>query len=353
MKTLVVGAGPTGLTTALELARLGMEVDIIDKRSNPSGYSRAVGILPHSLALLKPSGATDALLQEGRKINSFRAVFENGHTFDIPIETLPGDDRFILALPQDKTETILASHLEKLGYSVRYSTTLTDLSEQEEKVHAQFNETITGIYDYVVACDGIRSTCREILDLPFPGTILPAPWSIADVELEHWNYTTSFNLCLQPGGIVAIVVPIAEKRVRIISNTENAIHHVSIPLQIKKVRREGSFNITVAHMENFRHGRVLFAGDAAHAHSPVGGRGMNLGIADAVDAAKRIAEGEFESYGPERLEASKHAIKISERGRKFLTNPSPLIRFAARLGFRTISSIRLLRKFFVSNFIME
>ncbi len=353
MKLLVVGAGPTGLVAALELRRLGINADLIEKRKDASGFSRAVGILPKSMELLKPSGATDLITKEAVTIKAARFLWKERHLATVPLEPEAGDERSILGLAQDRTETALANRLEAFGGGVSYNSELTGLEISEDGVSVSVNGKPAGSYDYVIAADGIGSQIRKLLKLDFPGLTVPEQWSIADVSLDQWDYPATFNLCMKPDGKVLVMVPLEPRRIRFVSNTADALAEVPFPLQIAEIHRQGNFHIQVRRMEHFNHGRVLFAGDAAHAHSPVGGRGMNLGIADAADLAARMAAGNPQTYGPDRERAAQYAIDISERGRKFMTNKSNLVRLLARAGIVSMAKIGPLRRYFVSNFLLE
>ncbi len=184
MKVLIVGAGPAGLTTAVELARRGTVGDVIDRRESESGFSRAVGILPASLDILRPSGVTDKLLAEGLKVREARIFRHSTLVLALPIRVSGADDEFLLCLAQDRTETHLREALSELGGSVRYGTELVRLRQDANKVAVEMLDGTTAEYDYVVGADGVLSATRESLNIDFRGHDLPETWSIADVEAE-------------------------------------------------------------------------------------------------------------------------------------------------------------------------
>ncbi len=346
MKVLIVGAGPAGLTTAVELARRGIVSDVIDLRESGSGLSRAVGILPASLEILKPSGVTGKLLAEGMKFRQVHIYRHSSLALALPLKVSGADDEFILALAQDRTETILRDVLSELGGTVRYGTELVDLCQDANKVTVEMRVGDKAKYDYVVGADGVRSTTRELLNIDFRGHDLPETWSIADVDAEGWPNTNAFTVCQLRGGKVVVVAPLEPKRFRVISNTEDALAALPLKLNVTNIRRAGEFKISIRQAAQYGVGRVFLVGDAAHCHSPVGGRGMNLGIADGADLARRMAEGGLVGYGEARHKAGKEIIAGSEALRKVITSRNPITRALVLAVLRTASFLPALQRQF-------
>ncbi|WP_339714905.1 FAD-dependent oxidoreductase [uncultured Sneathiella sp.] len=345
-RVLVVGAGPTGLTAAVELNRRGVEVEIIDKRAEGSGLSRAVGITPQSLCLLYPSGVTDKLLAEGIHFREARIYRRSELGLTLPIRATPpkyGYD-FILGLPQDRTEALLRETVEEAGVKVRFSTELTGLKEEESGVLATVADGKSERYDYVLGADGVHSTTRKLLDIPFPGHDLPETWSIADVNAKDWPHPETLTLCQLSRGGVVVAVPLATDRYRVISNRPDALRQLPLEMDVTKIRREGEFTISIRQVPTYNRGLVYLAGDAAHSHSPVGGRGMNVGIADAAEFAKRLAEGSLEGYSAARHREGAKVIAGSERVRKIVTSTSPMTRRLFRLALKAAALLPPVRR---------
>ena len=348
-KILIVGAGPTGLTAAVELARHGIIADIIDKRDAASTWSRAVGILPSSQRLLEPSGVTAKLLQAGIHVRGINAYYKGRKTMSAPFNT---EQPTLIALPQDETETILRESFEEYGGRVTYSFELTSLSQTENSVLVEFDNDDQTSYDYVIGADGINSKVRESQNISFDGFVVPDEWSIADIELEDWENPDRFSIFINDDGIVAIVVPIGTDRYRVIANRPDALKRLPIPINITKIRREGNFHISVKQAASYQKGRVFLAGDSAHCHSPVGGRGMNLGMADAVDLARRFAQNDLTDYSTVRHAAGKEILELTERGRKIVSSKNPFLKGAIRMAFTVIDKSRSLQKR-VTNLILD
>ena len=150
-----------------------------------------------------------------------------------------------------------------------------------------------------------------------------------------WPYRDRFAGFLLPGGEVTVVVPMAPDRYRVVSSLPEALASMPMPMAVDRVIREASFTIEVKLAETFRKGNVFLAGDAAHAHSPVGGRGMNHGIADACDLAARLIEGQQDGYEAARRPLAEQAIAVTERARKMLQSTGA----ARRLLLTTMAAI--------------
>ncbi|MSU89481.1 NAD(P)-binding protein [Rhodobacteraceae bacterium 2CG4] len=324
-EVLIVGAGPTGLTAAVELARRGVLPRVIERRDALSPLSRAVGLLPASMEILEAGGAAAAIRAEAVALR--RAVFHRGAR---PVATLPlrpGDGRRLLALPQDRTEAHLLAAFERRGGRVEFGRALEALEQDADGVRVVIGGR-QGRVARVLGADGAHSTVRAALGLPFDGLTLDGDWSIADVDSPDWPLPEDFAIYLLPGGDACIVVPLAAGRYRVIATGPEALPMLPVPMTVARLRRAGAFRIMVRQVPEYGRGAVQLAGDAAHVHSPVGGRGMNLGIADAADWAARLDEGRLEGYSAARHAAGRATIRLSEFGRRTLLTDGPRRRAA-------------------------
>jgi 2-polyprenyl-6-methoxyphenol hydroxylase-like FAD-dependent oxidoreductase len=344
MRVLIAGAGPTGLTAAIELARRDVEVKIVDKRAEGSGLSRAVGIMPRSLELLADSGVAERLLAEGIRMADFH-IFLDGRK-RLAFTTRRADPKydFLLALPQDRTEAIMRDELAERRLKVAFGTTLAGFEQSSEGVTVAYADRTTERFDYLIGADGAHSTTRKILGVAFNGYDLPETWSIADVEARNWPYQNSFVVSALSDGRVAVVAHIGAQRYRVISDTADALATLALPLDVSQIQRQGKFAISVRQVEKYQVGRVFLAGDAAHCHSPVGGRGMNLGIADAADLARRLADGNLSGYGAARFPVGKEVIAASEGARKIVTSGKLSRRLLFRLALAAVGLLPPLRR---------
>ena len=344
MKVVIAGAGPTGLTAALELERRGIETCIVDKRPEGSGFSRAVGIMPKSLEILTPSGVTGRLLADGIRMADFHVFLDAREAMSFSTRGADPAYDFLLALPQDRTEAIMRERLAELGREVAFSTALVDIEQDDDGIFAIFEDGRREAADYLIGADGIHSAARQTLGLAYNGYDLPETWSIADVEARDWPHNNSFVVSAMQGGRVAVVAHIGPTRYRVISNTPDALETLALPLDVTEIHRQGEFNISIRQVDSYQLGRVFLAGDAAHCHSPVGGRGMNLGIADAADLARRMADGDLSGYSAARYAEGKTVIAESEGARKIITSGKISRRLLFRVALAAVNALPPLKQ---------
>ncbi len=350
MKVLVIGAGPTGLTAALAFAKQNIPCRIVERRTRPSKLSRAVGIMPMTIDMLRTLGVADAILSEAIPIHNIH-LMRAGKTLMFLDNTIPQyRDRVIVGLPQNRTEEILRKALKGKGVNVEYGLEAKTISTDDQSAEITFSDNTKQTYDWVIAADGISSMAREQLGIAYPGHDLPGEWSIADVEVSgDFDYKTVQLDVQEAGNRFLMILPIEKRRVRIVSSTPDALAAMTLPLNIAKVRRTGSFEISIRQADTYQKGRILLAGDAAHCHSPIGGKGMNLGMADAVAAVAAITGGTVSNYSQERHDLGARIIKQTEAARKIVTSNNTLVKIIFGLTAKLIASVPLARRKFMKN----
>ncbi len=348
VKVLVIGAGPTGLTAALALSAGGVSCRIVERRTEPSALSRAVGIMPVTIDLLRPLGAADKILAEAMSLRQILLTRAGKPLMRLDNRAPEHRNRVILGLPQNRTEEISRDVLAKNGVHVEYGVVVDSIETDDQRVIAGFSDGSSQTYEWVIAADGIKSRTREQLGIAYPGHDLPGEWSIADVDVVGEFDPELVMLDAQaPGGVFTMVLPIEERRARIVSSTPDALTALVHPLEIGNVRRTGTFQISIRQAESYRKHRVLLAGDAAHCHSPLGGKGMNLGMADAVAAAKAIIGGNVESYSNEHHRVGMGILKKTEAARKVVTSNNLLVKTALTTVTIAVSNLPFARRAFM------
>ena len=318
---LVVGAGPTGLLTAGDLAAAGHEVVLVERREESiSNLSRALVVHARTLEQLDARGLADELAGLGapaERLGIFgRAVLDP--------TTLPSRFPYVLIAGQFEVERLLERRARKAGVTFRYGTEVTDLRQDDEGVEVDVTTEADADMDtdvttatskaggkaatlrasYLVGSDGVHSTVREAVGLPFPGRSVIRSIVLADVRLaEPPSSPFMFNAV---DDAFALLGSFGDGWYRVGGWDRNHQLPDSEPAGLDEVRsftRQafGSdfgmhdprwisrFHSDERQAPRYRVGRVFLAGDAAHVHSPAGGMGMNTGLQDAANLSWKLS----------------------------------------------------------------
>jgi len=329
---LIVGAGPTGLTLALELARRGIAFRLIDAAEAPFAGSRGKGIQPRTLEILEDLGAIDAILAAGGlypklriHLGPFSLRAGSLGAARQPTESVPYPN--VWMAPQSRTESILRERLSALGGQVEFGKALAALRQDERGIEATLSTGETVRPDFLAGCDGGRSTVRKALGLNLEGEAMDEkPVLVADVEVEgldrrDWHIWpvsggSPLGLCPLPGTALFQLTGHAEK---IGPDIESAVHRAT-GYRVARVSWSSIYRPSARMVNRFRVGRVFLAGDAAHVHPPTGGQGLNTGIQDAYNLGWKLAhvlrggpDSLLDTYEAERLPIAAAVLGLSKR----------------------------------------
>ena len=307
---LIVGAGPVGLTMAVELARFGVPLRIIDKAASRSDKSKALAVWSRTLELLDRSGSAEEFVAAGMKAHA--ANFMSGAEVfaHINLDNVDSAYRFALMLPQPETERLLETRLESYGVRVERQAELTAITQSGDRVNSVVHyadrgeETIES--EWLLGCDGAHSTIRHKLGIDFVGDTIPTDFILADVHIDGLATPNNEVAILSHEEGLLAFFPISAERFRIIADVgpsdatrraEPTFEEVQnivdrrYPSRIKLSNPVWTsvFTISERKVADYRLGRVFLAGDAAHVHSPAGGQGMNTGMQDAFNLAWKLA----------------------------------------------------------------
>lgn len=336
-EVIVVGAGPTGLMLANELTLAGVPVVVLEKRHTPSAQSRAGGLQPRTAEVLDLRGMLDPLLDRSLPRGEF-----GGHFAGLPVELdcRPWRTRhpYPVAIPQTRLEAFLEQLLLDQGVPVLRGVEVSAVEQDSAGV------TVGDVRgSYLVACDGGHSTVRKLLGVPFPGTAGTMSSVVADLTLASRSDTVPttsehFSQYIKSAhGYFTTLHPIEGDLYRFLfgktsgvrSDRETPITTAEVnealqavygsETQLDELREASRFSNATRQVEHYREGRVIFAGDAAHIHLPIGGQGVNLGIQDAVNLGWKLAatvhgwapEGLLDSYHDERHPVAARVLRTT------------------------------------------
>lgn len=310
---LIVGAGPTGLAIACGLALHGVAIRVIDKAAGPASTSRANFLHARGSEVLDRLDALGDLPDEalpGMSITTFLG--------DRPLMKLRfGDTGMKTAAPpmlisQARIEAALRERLAQLGAAPQWGNALVDLEQDEAGVTATLGNGERVRTDWLIGCDGTGSTTRRLAGIEFPGVKVSERFLLADLHLD-WNLdrggTTGW---IAPDGMLgAMPMPDPDGRSdlwRLIAYDPGHEEHKPDDQQFLARFQEilpartgdptvrirdavwlSMFRVHRRLADTYRRGRVLIAGDAAHAHAPFGGQGMLTGLGDAENLAWKLA----------------------------------------------------------------
>jgi 2-polyprenyl-6-methoxyphenol hydroxylase-like FAD-dependent oxidoreductase len=356
---LVVGAGPTGLTLAAELAAFGVRARLIDRGLDRVHDSRALAIQPRSLEVLAALGVTDELVAGGNRAVQLR-MHVGGRVLAVPMFDLGLDDTaypFLLFLSQAETERVLCEQLAAAGIAVERGVELAGLGNAADAAMATLRhrdgrqEVVSA--RYVVGCDGGHSTVRRLAGIGFEGGSYPQTFVLADTEADgvepgaaHAFVSATGMLFLFP-----LVKPAAWRLLAMRPPADRT--PPDAPLALDEVQALASsytggtvrlhdpvwmtnFRLHHRAATRYRAGRVFIAGDAAHVHSPAGAQGMNTGIQDAVNLGWKLAHilrgvtdpALLGTYEAERAPIGKLVLRFTDRAFTIATSTTPIARLA-------------------------
>jgi 2-polyprenyl-6-methoxyphenol hydroxylase-like FAD-dependent oxidoreductase len=317
----VVGAGPTGLLLAGELQRRGVPTLLIDARPEALHWDRATVIHPLSLELFEAMGLEKAFLAAGCRQRRILIHADGRRLGALDLAGCGSRYGFNLGLSEEVTEAILTGHLERHGGMVKRSCRLVDLrphpdgvtatiacGEREQQVEAR----------WLVGCDGLRSSTRELSGIRFEGHAIPRPWAVFDAAVEGWTDSFEVNaayldappliLTALPGRRWRVYMRPASDRGDLVAEATAVLRRYLPAARFAAVENPRRFHCHTRVASAFRAGPVFVAGDAAHVCSPAEGHGMNCGLQDAANLAWKLAlvhhgaaaAALLESYGQER-----------------------------------------------------
>ncbi len=359
---LIVGAGPTGLLLAGDLAAAGISCAVLERRDTESNLTRAFGVHARTLELLDARGVADDLIRTGTPVGRLRLFGD----IELDLSALPSRFPYLLITPQYETERVLADRARALGAEIWNGMRVAGLSQDADGVDLDVR-TADGAGHrwrarYVVGADGVHSTVRQALGLPFPGRSAVRSVMLCDVRLA--DRPRELVTAGRGKRAFAFVVPFGDGWYRVIAWSRHSRLPETAPVDLEEIRDAARRALGTDHgmhdprwmsrfhsderqVPRYRVGRVFLAGDAAHVHSPAGGMGMNTGLQDAANLGWKLAvavrgkapEGLLDTYDAERRPVGRSVLRISGLLLRSALTRTPMVRLLRRPVGRIMTAI--------------
>lgn len=310
---LIAGGGPTGLMLAGELALAGVDVAIVERRATQQLVGlRAGGLHARTIEVLDQRGIADRFLSQGQRV-----PVVTFHMVRLDISDFPSRHNYLLALRQNHIERILADWISELEVPIYRGQEVTSFAQDDDGVDVELSGGKRLRAEYLVGCDGGRSTIRKAAGIEFAGWDPTMSWTIAEVEMSR---QPAFGFRSDAYGIHAIGkiedsdrvgIVLTDRQLTIGEPTLGDLSEALVAVYgtdygVHNPTRISRFTDMVRQAAAYRDRRVLLAGDAAHIHPPMGGQGLNIGLQDAVNLGWKLAQ-VVKRISPDRLLDSYHA----------------------------------------------
>ncbi|MFI5747247.1 FAD-dependent monooxygenase [Streptomyces sp. NPDC051644] len=345
---VIAGAGPVGLVLAGELALNGVDTVVVERRAESAEDSQGMAIHGRSLQFLRRRGLGEGLAGQGMWAWP-RTPFA---FFWLDLETV-GEQDYTFALPQWRTERLLEERAGALGVDIRRGQEIVDARQDADGVRVTVRKQDGDTYEvkgaYLVGCDGPDSTVRELAGIDFPAAGQSYYGVLGDVTLAE-GASDQFDSGLLPGGIFG-ALPLQPGQLRLMAiQFDREPQGPEVPVTVDELRTSieriaGSApEIGTVHWlsrfggrnrlaEQYRNGRILLAGDAAHVQFISGSQGLNTGIQDAANLGWKLAA-TVRQQAPEGLLDTYHSERhpVAERGRTHAMAQMALLNPLDRMG---------------------
>jgi 2-polyprenyl-6-methoxyphenol hydroxylase-like FAD-dependent oxidoreductase len=340
---LVVGAGPTGLMLANQLARRGVSVRIIDRHAGPARETRALGVQARTLEIYARLGVVDRALELGRRGTGVNLWAEGKRTAHVPVGEAGKHITpypFVFILGQDDNERILGDRLRDFGMSVEWNTELVGLEQGGDRATATLKSPDgtkrTLAASWIAGCDGAKSSVRELCGIAFEGAPYEHGFYVADTVATGTMVPDEVNIYFWRRGFHLFFPMRDDDHWRIVGILPDALRgkedvtfddvmpslsiEADTGLSIKHCSWFSTYRIHHRSAARFRDRRSFVLGDAAHIHSPVGAQGMNTGLQDAYNLAWKLAlvvqdradESLLDTYEEERLPIARRLLRTTD-----------------------------------------
>ena len=372
---LIVGAGPTGLMLANQLARQGVRTLIIDRHAGPALQTRALGVQARTLEIYSHLGIAERAVELGKRATGANLWAQGRRTARVPLGDIGRDlspYSYLLILGQDDNERLLAEALRDRGIAVQWSTELVGLAQEADRVTARLQQPDGTVREvtaaWVAGCDGARSAVREMNGIAFHGAPYEHVFFVADTQVTGPMVPDELNVYLWRDGFHLFFPMRGADHWRIVGILPAALRErgrerddVTLDEVVPSIRQEApgisvqgctwfsTYRIHHRRAERFRDRRCFLLGDAAHIHSPVGAQGMNTGLQDAYNLGWKLAlvvagradSSLLDSYEAERIPVAERLLSTTDRAFTLAVSDSRLAGLVRTRVFARVAALAM------------
>jgi 2-polyprenyl-6-methoxyphenol hydroxylase-like FAD-dependent oxidoreductase len=340
-RPVIVGAGPVGLGAALFLARQGRVARVVEMRDEPSQQSRALAVNPRTLDILEPTRVTSRMLELGSRIHGVRFYRHGRIIAHLSFGGIHPRYPFMLALSQATSERLLAEALEAAGGAVERGRRMVECRNVPGGVEAVLESTAGEPREvargpWLLAADGARSTARQQVSVEFVGSSFPREWHLADAPLRTELAADHAHVYFLDRGAFFFMIRVIDETLndrvgppvwRVMGNRPEPLSQLIQAEPAGPPVWTSTFQVSHQIGATLSAGNVYLAGDAAHVHSPIGARGMNLGLEDAWVFAELVRTDRLRAYDQLRRPVDRRVVHRVELLSRLVSADSALTRF--------------------------
>jgi 2-polyprenyl-6-methoxyphenol hydroxylase-like FAD-dependent oxidoreductase len=334
----IVGAGPTGLALAVTLASADVEFVIVDRLAEGRNTSRAAVVHARTLEVLDDLGASAELIARGIPVTRFAVRDGSRRLLTVPFDGLPTPHPYTLMVPQYETEAVLLDRLRELGGDVHRPWEVDTIVQGDDGVTLTMSTGETLGARYAVGADGMDSIVRHRAGIGFSGSAYAESFVLADVAMRWAPGPEEVSLIFAAAGLT-VVAPLPGGRYRVVATVDDAPPSPDLAFvqrllddrapgraEVSSLAWSSRFRVHHRVAEQYRAGRLLLAGDAAHVHSPAGGQGMNTGIQDAYALGQAFATHRLDDYEAQRRPVAQRVVAFTDRMTRIATTRNGAVR---------------------------
>lgn len=331
---LIVGAGPTGITLAATLSGFDVDYDIVDCKHSPSGGSKGLSSNVMTQYIFSLLGVESNMFKSGEPLRKLNLYSDKNRVLSVDFNKTK-NIKHLIAQPQSITEEELLNAVGQSEVNVKWAIQVTDIINNGDSYEVTFEDENGTVkkksYKYVVGCDGKRSVVRQNMEVTFEGEQYPAYFALGDFYSDKLELSEEVSY-IQYNNRFVIIIPLGNSNFRIVATSEKELladteisRYLSEQVNFyfgkefftSPAKWTSSALIYYSIASSLIDGNLVLCGDSGHLVSPIGGTGMNMGVADAFSLGVTLSDiilgtkknASLNDYNEDRLPVIRHTCE--------------------------------------------